>query len=192
MDKNPFIKLEMVAKEEGSAFFLRNTLSYKIRSDLNMNSDAIECLCLEISTKTSKKIILSLNYLPPNGDTTLFEKHMKSILSKNKATKKEVILIGDFNMNLLDFDKNKRVQSFVNLMFRFGMIPTINKPTRVTRHTATAIDHVFTNTIMDNIEIKTAIVKTDITDYFSIIFATKNKIDTEIIEQYIFKRNTSD
>ena len=47
-------------------------------------------------------------------------------------------------------------------MFRFGMIPTINKPTRVTRHAATAIDHVFTNTIMDNIEIKTAIVKTDI------------------------------
>ena len=124
-----------------------------------MNSDAIECLCLEISTKTSKNLILSLNYWPPNGDTTLFEKHMKSILSKNEATKKEVILIGVFNMNLLDFDKHKRVQSFVNL-FRFGMIPAINKPTpRVTRHPATAIDHIFTNTIMDNMEIKTAIVK---------------------------------
>ena len=115
-----------------------------------MNSDAIECLCLEISTKTSKNLILSLNYRPPNGDTTLFEKHMKSILSKNEVTKKEVILIGDFSMNLLDFDKDKRVQSFVNLIFRFGMIPTINKPIRVTRHTATAIGHVFTNTIMNN------------------------------------------
>ena len=111
---------------------------------------------------------------------------MKSTLSKNKAAKKEVILIGDFNINLLDFDKNKRVQSFVNLMFRFGMIPTINKPTRVTRHTATAIDHVFTNTIMDNIEIKTAIVKIDISDHSSITFATKNKIDAEITEQYVF------
>ena len=40
------------------------------------------------------------------------------------------------------------------------MIPTINKPTRVTRQTAAVIDHVFTDTIMDNIEIKTAIVKT--------------------------------
>ena len=96
-------------KGGGLCIFLRNTLSYKIRSDLNMNSDAIECLCLEISTKTSKNIILSLNYRPPNGDTTLFEKHMKSILSKNKASKKEVILTGDFNINVLDFDKNKRV-----------------------------------------------------------------------------------
>ena len=41
-------------KGGGLCIFLRNTLSYKIRSDLNMNSDAIECLCLEISTKTSK------------------------------------------------------------------------------------------------------------------------------------------
>ena len=32
-------------------------------------------------------------------------------------------------------------------MFRFRMIPTINRPTRVTRYTVTAIDHVFINTI---------------------------------------------
>ena len=116
---------------------------------------------------------------------------MKSILYKNEATKKEVILIGDFNINLIDFDKNKRVQSFVNPMFLFGMIPKINKSTRVTRHTTTAFDHVFTNTIMGNIEIKTAIVKIDISDHFPMIFATKNKIDAEITEQYIFKRNIS-
>ena len=117
---------------------------------------------------------------------------MKSILSKNDADKKEMILLSDFNISLLDFDKNKRVQSFVTLMFRFGLIPTINKPTCVTRHIATPIDHVFTNTIKDNIEIKTAILKTDISDYFPIIFATKNKIDAEIPGQYIFKRNISD
>ena len=72
------------------------------------------------------------------------------------------------------------------------MILTINKVTRVTRHSTTAIDHVFTNTIIGNIEIKTAIVKTDISDHFLIIVATKNKIDTGILGQYIFKRNISD
>ena len=118
-----------------------------------MTSDAIECLCLEISNKKYKNMILSLNYRSPKGDTILFEKHMKSILSKNDAAKKEVILTGNFNINLLDLYKNKRVQNFVNLMFRFGMIPTINKLTHVTRHTATAIDHLFTDTTMKNIEI---------------------------------------
>ena len=67
----------------------------------------------------------------------------------------------------------------VNLIFRFGIIPTVNKPTRVTRYTATAIDHVFTNATLDNIQI----VKTDISDHFPNIFATKNKIDAKMPEQ---------
>ena len=54
-----------------------------------MNSDAIECLRLETLNKTCKNLILSLNYRPPNDDTTLFKKHVKTILSKNEATKKE-------------------------------------------------------------------------------------------------------
>ena len=59
------------------------------------------------------------------------------------------------------------------------MITMISKPTSVTMHTATGINHLFTNTIMNNIEIKTAIVKTDISDHFLIIFVTKRKIDAE-------------
>ena len=114
-------------KGGGLYIFLHNTLSYKIRPDLNMNVYAIKCLCLEISNKKCKTIIFILNYRPPNGDTTLFERHVKSILSKNNVAKKEVIVIGNFNINLLEFDKNKRVQSFVNLMFPVGMIPTKNK-----------------------------------------------------------------
>ena len=78
------------------------------------------------------------------------------------------------------------------ILLQILSVLAINKLRRVTRQTATAIDHAFTNIIMDNIEIKTAIVKTDISDHFPIIFATKNKIDAEITEQYIFKRNISD
>ena len=72
-------------------------------------------------------------------------------------------------------------------MFRCGMIPVINKPTRVTRYTATAIDHMFTNSII-NTEIKA-----DISDLFSILFVAKVKVDVNIkTEQYILKCNISD
>ena len=57
-------------------------------------------------------------------------------------------------------------------MFRFGMIPTINKPTRVTRQTASAIDHIMTNSIMDT-GFKSGIIKTDISDHFPIFFCYK-------------------
>ena len=68
-------------------------------------------------------------------------------------------MVGDFNINVLDFNESKMVQKFVNLMFRHGLIPTVNKPTRVTRNTATAIDHIITNSVI-NAEFKTGIIKT--------------------------------
>ena len=47
------------------------------------------------------------------------------------------------------------------------MIPTINKPTRVTKKTATAIDHIITNSFVEN-TFKTAIIKSDVSDHFPI------------------------
>ena len=47
------------------------------------------------------------------------------------------------------------------------MILIINKPTRVTRKTATAIDHIITNCFV-GINFKTAIFKRDISDHFPI------------------------
>ena len=71
------------------------------------------------------------------------------------------------------------------------LIPTINKPTRVTRNTATAIDHIITNSVI-NAEFKTGIIKTDISDHFPIFFIFKCVVDsTEAREEVIYKRNYS-
>ena len=51
-------------------------------------------------------------------------------------------MAGDFNMNLLDFKQNKKMENSLNIMFDHSMMPLINKPTRVTKNTASAIDHV--------------------------------------------------
>ena len=51
------------------------------------------------------------------------------------------------------------------------MIPSINKPTRVTRNTATAIDYIITNTVISGIQHRFGILKTDISDHFPTVFA---------------------
>lgn len=48
-------------------------------------------------------------------------------------------MVDNFHMNLLDFEQNKKVQNFANIMFSYSMIPIINKPAYVTKKTATAI-----------------------------------------------------
>ena len=83
-----------------------------------------------------------------------------------------MILAGDFNINALDYEQNKKVQSFFNLMYQYNMMLTINKPTRIGENSATAIDHIIANCIVD-CQFKTAILKTDVTDHFPIAMALK-------------------
>ena len=71
------------------------------------------------------------------------------------------LLAGDFNINLLHFETNNKVQSLLNLIFEFSMIPTIKKPARVTKHTATAVDNIITSWILKS-DFKSTIVKTDL------------------------------
>ena len=83
-------------------------------------------------------------------------------------------MAGDFNINLLHFEQNKKVQNFINLMFQFGLVPTTSKP-KVTKDTISAIDHIIANSIINN-EFKTAILTADISDHFPIISAFKGNV----------------
>ena len=96
---------------------------------------------------------------------------VKDFPRNGKSQKKDVVLAEDFNIKLLGFDANKKIQNFVNVMFRFGKIPLINKSTRITRHTASAISHIIS--IMHT-GFKSGIIKTDISDHhFPIFFCYK-------------------
>ena len=78
----------------------------------------------------------------------------------------------------LDFETNKTVQDFLNLMFHYNMIPLTNKPTRVTRHSANVIDDIITNSVTSHNDFKLAIIKIDLSDHFPIVFVIKTNETT--------------
>ena len=98
----------------------------------------------------------------------LFEKFWKNLLSANDKTSKKIIFAGYLNINVLYYESNKKVQHFLSSMFQYNMIPAINKPTRITRKTATALDHIITNTAISGIQHRSGIIKADISDHFPI------------------------
>ena len=155
----PAHQIRKSRKGRGIVIFIRDLLLYKLRNDLSINCEDIESLFIEILNSQTRNIIFNLIYRPLDGDLNVCETFFKKILSDSTTVNKFFFLAGDFNSNLPDFETNKKVQSFVNLMFEFSMIPTINKPTRVTKHTVTAIDNIITNCIL-NSDFKKAIVKT--------------------------------
>ena len=99
---------------------------------------------------------------------------------------------GDFNLNILDHDKCSKVDNFLNLLYENDMIATINNPTTVTRKTATAIDQILTNQVI-NVTFKMAISKIDISDYFPvciIISSTEKAVENK--HTYVYKRVITD
>ena len=67
-------------------------------------------------------------YRPPNGDMTVFEKFCENLLSANDKTSKNITFAGDFNINVLEYESNKKVQHFLTglaqVQHRSGIIKT--------------------------------------------------------------------
>ena len=73
-------------------------------------------------------------------------------------------------------------------MFQHCIIPVINKPTKITKKSVTAIDHILTKFFLNN-DIKTGIIKLDISDHFPIfLISNKSDIYLHVDSTTIFKR----
>ena len=116
---------------------------------------------MELLHKKRRSTLFNVVYRPPNGKIEPFENFLKILFDKTKNSSKNYHIAGDFNVNLLDHDEIKKIQDFLNLIYQNCMIPTINKPTRVTKKTTAAIDHMITNIFVEK-TFKTAIIKLDV------------------------------
>ena len=67
----------------GISIFVHQSLSFKKRQNLGINSKAVESLSIEILNKKRKNIILNTIYRPPNGDTETCENHFKNLFAQN-------------------------------------------------------------------------------------------------------------
>ena len=75
----------------------------------------------------------------------VFYKQLKLILKyiNNKYSKLNIIIGGDFNINILS--DNLKSNQFINLMQEYKFTQYVNSPTRITPNTASCIDLIFTN-----------------------------------------------
>ena len=96
-------------------------------------------------------------------------------------------MAGDFNINSLDYSRNTIVRDFLNLAFQNSIFPVINRPTRVTKTSATIIEYVLTNSIIDS-PLHSGIIKTDICDHFAVLCLLKTNFEQSNIRNIIVKQ----
>ena len=157
-------------KGGGVGIYMTEKFNYKLRNDLSTNvDDVIESTFIEIIASTGKNIIVGVIYRPPNNKFDTFEIAMNGILNTIDKENKICYLIGDFNIDLLKSESCDYSNRFIEQLFTSSFYPLITKPTRVTAHTSTLIDNIFTNNIQQVDKSINGIIFSDISDHLPIV-----------------------
>ena len=138
LDGYDFVSCPRSSKRGGGVgLYIKNSLQHKYLPLLSKSIDnCAEIVTAEVKLRNGKTIIVCCIYRAPNTDMTLLNEHINLIFSKNST--KTVYLCGDFNVDLLQYDKHADTNHFVDQLFSFGLHPLITRPTRITRDTKTS------------------------------------------------------
>ena len=117
-------------------------------------------------------------YQPPRGNQSKFLEEIEQVVHKSKHSTKSFLLEGDLNLNSLDYTSSTPIKNFFNLAFENGIFLVINRPTRFTWASATTVDYILTNTIIDQ-DLQNGIIKLDISDHFLIFTIFNSKIHNQ-------------
>ena len=69
------------------------------------------------------------------------------------------------NIDLLKYHSHQQTERYLNMVYSLDRQRVITKPTRITNHTATLIDHIYTNNIN---RLTSGIVTVDVSDHLPI------------------------
>ena len=129
----------------GVALYVKSNLDYIIRDDLNVLENEFETVWVEIKNKKSQNVLCCCAYRHSNTEIDKFNKYINRVMAKISKENKLVFCMGDFNVNLLNYNVHTHTNDFSNTMISHYLLPHILHPTRVTDHSATVIDNIFSN-----------------------------------------------
>ena len=136
----------------GVGIYLHNDLQYKLLKECKLSDpEIIESLFVEITVPHGKNIIVGCVYRPPNQNTALFLDKLNDILSHISKDNKQCYVMGDFNLDLFQYNHHTPTQEFIDTLFSFALIPLISNPMCLTSYSATLIDNIFTNNLSQNV-----------------------------------------
>ena len=78
-----------------------------------------------------------------HNNTSEFTEHFLKFISEYKE--KPLLILGDFNIDLLNYDNDPNIDNFVNLMISNAFFPLIDKATNFFRDGKTLLDHAWCN-----------------------------------------------
>jgi len=175
----------------GVGILVKKDINFTIINEMSKVNNRIEIITIKIKHKKKYRLISSI-YRPPNQTTSAindFILEINEILEFKKNTYKDtkIDILGDFNINTLEYHTSEYVRNFINKFEQYNLTPIINKITRVSKSEkcGSIIDNIFSNNFLGNEQF---VLLSSISDHF-IILKSEPKVE-DINENKTFTKRS--
>ena len=180
----------------GLMIFMNEMYDYDLCT--SSNSQIWEGLFIKIINQnySRKNIIIGNIYKPPkesnNANIQTFLDELDSVISRLNLSQSNLILAGDFNINLLQIKERNLFNNYFEMLLTHGFVPQITLPTRFGENSCTLIDNIFTNFPIS--KSKSGIIFNNISDHLPCFFTYHigfSKVNLQS-SKYTYKRFYND
>ena len=136
----------------GTLLYISNNLSYKPTNDLCINkSTELESKFIEILNTEKMNVIVGCIYHHPHMDLNEFnDYYINNLLDKLSKENKTVLLLGAFNIDLLNYDQHLLTNEFFDSLSSHMLLPHFVQPTRIRNNSKTLTNNIYSNVITPN------------------------------------------
>ncbi len=183
------------SKGGGVAFYIKNSLKFKILNNLSHFTERVfECITIELELN-KKKIVASNIYKSPNpinGPSSehndIFIDSLDTHLYNLSLLPNDIYVFTDSNINLLSINNNNTVAQYFETIYSNGFTQKVGKATRIAGNSYSLIDHILCKSNNNNITSGT--ILTDFSDHFTNMLVIPNS-KVKVANQFKHVRNFS-
>ena len=172
--------------------YVSDNLNFRIRTDIYAYEvEVMESLFIEIIRSYERNVIVGIIYRPPNQNVNDFVIRMNDVLGKISRDNKICYLMGDLNLNLLNNQNHNATGEFLDGLYSHLFFLSITLPSRITSHTATLIDNIFSSHV-EHSYLRSGLLITDISDHLPIFSISLDHMRTHQRQESLFVRDKSE
>lgn len=171
-------------KHGGCALYIHNSCTFNERIDITTISvsNIFECSAIQFNLGSTRIIAVCI-YRSPQADVNIFFEKITTILQKCLQEKAEILIMGDFNIDILS--DNKETREFISIAEYFSLKFTIKEPTRLVSRSC--LDNFITN-----IEGDTKVTENHISDHSTCVFRFAQDVNEGISKTKYFNRKINE
>ena len=175
----------------GVALYIKQSLQCSLMKQFSTSIPMLlEQLAVQITIQGSKNVIIGCMY---RRQMVTLVNLLNMLICFIKCNKNNVIFVcGDFDVNLLIHGHRYLTDNSLYIFQCHGLHTIITHPTRITIHSATLLDNIFTNVPLNNA--KSGLIINDIGDHLPIFAVIKYRgwFSTENLKKYKTIRQFTD